>query len=144
MGKGGAWSKRPRQKNGIYRSCRLGLLGWRKCPGYRLSKGGHVVPHQRCGGDGLIKIGERSTGGRPSGPRPRRPKRPKGTGRTRRRVSGTLGVAVAAWGPAGHYLGTIGQLLVAVVVVTLVVLKVAAWILGGVAMATTDRRTASA
>jgi hypothetical protein len=134
---------RPLDKQGEYRRCRIGLLGWRSCPGEFETKGGMMRRHTRCGGDGWIRIGTKRAPRRrgapaPAGGRPPRARRPRGTGRNRRRASATTGVAGVAWEVADQLVGATGAAVVLVVYGLIVALKLFA------AEAANDRRTASA
>lgn len=107
---------RPRTKKGIYKRCRRGFLGMTACPGYYLSKNGVQIRHAKCGGDGWIKVGDQRGGRRPS------PRRPGGRGHGRR-AGGFVVTSGALWFGLGDWLGTMGYVLAAVIVVVAVAVK---------------------
>lgn len=135
---------RPLSRQGVYKRCRIGVLGWRPCPGEFETKGGLTRRHVRCGGDGWIRIGDKRQGGRrapaPAGGRPRRTPRPRGTGRNRRRMAATTGAAGAAWWAADQFVGALGVTVVLVIYGLLAVLKVAAWAIVATSELATDSR----
>jgi hypothetical protein len=112
-------SRKPRQrtKKGVYRRCRRGFLGMTACPGYYLSKNGVQIRHAKCDGDGWIKVGDQRSGRKPSRGR----SRSSGRGR---RAGGFAASSGVLWFGLGDWLGTVGYVLAAVVIVVAVAVKV--------------------
>lgn len=110
---------RTRSESGVYTTCS-------RCRGrgYQVSKGVRLycVP---CAGDGLVRVGSKSTG------HGRGRRRTKRSGRRRRRAAGTVVQVATVWFGLGQLFGTVGYVLAAV----LIVLGVGVKVLGVVARA---------
>lgn len=113
---------RGRVPNGQYKpcptwGCRNGMI--------KVGKSGQRVRHQLCGGDGYIRVGTK-TKGRPKGKGPK-DRGPRGFVN---RTAWYAGWAGALFVGMGQSLGTIGNILAAVVIVAFTVLKVTARVVG--------------
>lgn len=112
---------RPRTNTGEYRPCPT----WGCRRGYiKVGRTGERAPHQRCGGDGYIKVGEKRKG-RPRG----KGKRKNGPRGPINRAGWYLGWSAAVIGGLGQTFGTVGHIVGVVLVVAFVAVKLVGSIL---------------